>query len=145
MAEARSQQQSMQINCDEAQNILSTPQDILTKRNKLRDLSPDILYETCSIAGIDTALLPLQRSTVFPTTEAMITALLSHTGVSLISPVSEYILIHLRDLTNELVFQTLSIAGRRSRISGLNNQSNQTRTSQLITQKFVPLSCIICA
>jgi hypothetical protein len=135
----------MQINCDEAQNILSTPQDILTKRNKLWDLSPDILYETCSIAGIDTALLPLQRSSIFPTTEAMITALLSHTGVSLTSPVSEYILIYLRGLTNEPVFKTLSIAGRCSRISGLSNQSNQARTSQLIMQKFVPLSCVICA
>jgi hypothetical protein len=86
MAEARSQPQSIQINCDAAQNILVTPQDILTKRNKLRDLSPDILYETCSIAGIDTTLLPLQRSSIFPTTEAMITVLLSHTGVSVISP-----------------------------------------------------------
>jgi hypothetical protein len=122
MVETHSQPHCMQINCDEAQNILSTPQDILTRRNKLRDLSPDVLYEACSIAGIDTTPLPLQRSSIFPTTEAMITVLLGHAGVSVIPCESEPNLILLRDSTSGQLFQTLSTTGKHCGISKLSNQ-----------------------
>jgi hypothetical protein len=86
MAEVCSQPNCSHINTEKAQNILSTSQDILAKKNKLRDLSSDILYEACSLAGIDTASLSPQRGSIFPTTEAMIAALLDHQSVSLIAP-----------------------------------------------------------
>jgi len=83
MAELRSQPDFIGIDSQEAQDILSSGQDSLVKRNRLRDLSVEILYEACSLAGLDTVCLPLQCSSIYPTADAMITALLDHRGVIL--------------------------------------------------------------
>lgn len=81
MAELRSQPSFPILDSQGVQDILMANQDILTKRNLLCDFASEILYETCSIAGINTASLPLQRNTIFPTVDAMATALLGHSAV----------------------------------------------------------------
>jgi hypothetical protein len=69
------------VDSHDAQEILLSTQDTLAKRNRLRDLSVEILYKTCSLAGIDTSTLPLQRRSVYPSAEAMIGVLVDHQGV----------------------------------------------------------------
>ena len=82
MDEVRASSDFKAIDCQEAQEILLSTSDVLAKRNALRDLSPSILYETCSLAGVDTASLALQRGSIYPTVDAMTTALVDHSGVS---------------------------------------------------------------
>jgi len=69
------------VDSHDAQEILLSAQDSLAKRNKLRDLSVEVLYRTCLLAGIDTSTLPLQRRSIYPTAEAMIEVLVNHRGV----------------------------------------------------------------
>jgi hypothetical protein len=69
------------VDSQEVQDILLSTHDTLAKKNMLRDISAEVLYETCSIAGIDTSTLPLQRRSIYPTTEAMIEVLVEHLGV----------------------------------------------------------------
>ena len=71
-----------QIDVQDAVEFVLSDQSLLAKTNKLWDLPPEALFELCSLAGIDTALLPLQRKSIFPKSDVMITALLTHTGVS---------------------------------------------------------------
>jgi hypothetical protein len=82
MKESRGLPGFHRIDVQDAVNFVLSDQPQLAKTNRLRDLSPEALFELCSLAGIDTALLPLQRKSIFPRSDAMITALLAHTGVS---------------------------------------------------------------
>jgi hypothetical protein len=82
MKELRSLPDFPRINVHEAVACVLSQQPLLVKTNRLRDLSPDSLFEMCSLAGIDTALLPLQRKSIFPKSDSMINALLQHTSVS---------------------------------------------------------------
>jgi hypothetical protein len=71
------------VDSHEAEDILLSTQDMLAKQNILRDFSVEILYKTCSRAGIDTSTLPLQRGSIYPPAEAMIELLVDHHGVRL--------------------------------------------------------------
>lgn len=62
--------------------VLQSDEPALTKQNQLQDLPPDILFELCTLAGIDTTFLPVRRKSIFPTSESMVQALICHSHVS---------------------------------------------------------------
>jgi hypothetical protein len=82
MNKLRSLPNSPRIDAQEAIACVLSEQPLLVKTNRLRDLSPDGLFEMCSLAGIDTAPLPLERKSIFPKSDSMINALLQHTNMS---------------------------------------------------------------
>lgn len=82
MKELRCQTGFIRINVQDAVDALLSNQDHLFKQNILWDLPSDALFELCSLAGIDTSSLPLQRRSIYPTSEAMIKCLLDSPMVS---------------------------------------------------------------
>lgn len=75
-----SQPSAVVIDSQVVQDILSLPTDDASRKNRLVDLPLETLYESCSLAGIDTSSMPLHRGSIYPTEETMSSALLKHTG-----------------------------------------------------------------